>query len=69
MWEDYGDIIRFKGMFGRRDVIMTYSPPDIEKVFRNEGQWPIRRGFDSFAYYRTHVRPDIFSETGGLVTE
>uniref|UniRef100_A0A182K8E3 Cytochrome P450 n=1 Tax=Anopheles christyi TaxID=43041 RepID=A0A182K8E3_9DIPT len=69
MWEDYGDIIRFKGMFGRNDVIMTYSPPDIEKVFRNEGQWPIRRGFDSFAYYRQKVRPDIFSETGGLVTE
>uniref|UniRef100_A0A8W7PEZ2 Cytochrome P450 n=1 Tax=Anopheles coluzzii TaxID=1518534 RepID=A0A8W7PEZ2_ANOCL len=69
MWEDYGDIVRFKGMFGRRDIIMTYSPSDIEKVFRNEGQWPIRRGFDSFTYYRTHVRPDIFSETGGLVTE
>uniref|UniRef100_A0A182TWT1 Uncharacterized protein n=1 Tax=Anopheles melas TaxID=34690 RepID=A0A182TWT1_9DIPT len=69
LWEDYGDIVRFKGMFGRRDIIMTYSPSDIEKVFRNEGQWPIRRGFDSFTYYRTHVRPDIFSETGGLVTE
>lgn len=69
MWEDYGDIVRFRGMFGRNDIIMTYSPPDIEKVFRNEGQWPIRRGFDSFAYYRQKVRPDIFGETGGLVTE
>uniref|UniRef100_A0A182PZ56 Uncharacterized protein n=1 Tax=Anopheles epiroticus TaxID=199890 RepID=A0A182PZ56_9DIPT len=69
LWEDYGDIVRFPGMFGRKDIVMTYSPPDIEKVFRNEGQWPIRRGFDSFAYYRQKVRPDIFSETGGLVTE
>uniref|UniRef100_A0A182Q9W0 Cytochrome P450 n=1 Tax=Anopheles farauti TaxID=69004 RepID=A0A182Q9W0_9DIPT len=69
MWEDYGDIVRFRGMFGRNDIVMTYSPPDIEKVFRNEGQWPIRRGFDSFAYYRQKVRPDVFGETGGLVTE
>ncbi|XP_052899594.1 probable cytochrome P450 12a5, mitochondrial [Anopheles moucheti] len=69
MWADFGDIVRFRGMFGRNDVIMTYSPADIEKVFRTEGQWPVRRGFDSFTYYRQKVRPDIFGETGGLVTE
>ncbi|XP_050079175.1 cytochrome P450 CYP12A2-like [Anopheles maculipalpis] len=69
MWEDFGDIVRFRGMFGKNDVIMTYSPRDIEKVFRTEGQWPIRRGFDSFAYYRQKIRPDVFSETGGLVSE
>ncbi|KFB35469.1 cytochrome P450 CYP12F2 [Anopheles sinensis] len=69
MREDFGDLIRVAGMFGRNDIIMTYRPEDIEKVYRTEGHWPIRRGFDSFTYYRQKVRPDVFGEMGGLVTE
>lgn len=67
--EDFGDIVRFPGMLGRKDVVMTYRPDDFEKLFRTEGQWPIRRGLDTFVQYRKNVRADLFKGLGGLVTE
>lgn len=39
------------------------------QVFRTEGQWPVRTGNETFQYYREKVRPDVFKETGGLVSE
>lgn len=67
--EDYGELVRMPGFFGRRDVLLSFRPDDYETLFRNEGQWPIRRGIDTFAYYRQKVRPDVFKGLGGLVTE
>ncbi|XP_065083608.1 cytochrome P450 CYP12A2-like [Ochlerotatus camptorhynchus] len=67
--EDYGDLVRMPGILGRRDVLLSFRPDDFEMLFRNEGQWPIRRGIDTFVYYRKHVRPDVFKGLGGLVTE
>ncbi|ETN60582.1 cytochrome P450, family 12 [Anopheles darlingi] len=67
--EDYGNIVRIRGMLGKPDVVLTFEPQDFEKVFRTEGTWPVRRGMDTFTYYRTKVRPEIFGESGGLANE
>ncbi|KFB35468.1 cytochrome P450 CYP12F2 [Anopheles sinensis] len=69
MREDYGTIFKMPGMMGRRDMVMSFNPEDFEKVFRTEGVWPMRRGLDSMTYYRQKVRPEVFGELGGLVTE
>lgn len=67
--EDYGNLIRIRGMLGKPDVVLSFEPQDYEKVFRTEGPWPVRRGLDTFTYYRTKVRPEIFGESGGLANE
>lgn len=56
-------------MFGRKDMIMSYDPEVFEKIFRTEGPIPDRMSLETFDYYRKHVRPDLFSKTGGLLTE
>uniref|UniRef100_A0A182T0T9 Uncharacterized protein n=1 Tax=Anopheles maculatus TaxID=74869 RepID=A0A182T0T9_9DIPT len=66
--EEYGDLYRIPGWMGRPDILMSFSPEDFEKIYRTEGQWPVRRSFDCMAYYRQQVRPEIFGETNGLVT-
>ncbi|XP_049548242.1 uncharacterized protein LOC125959463 [Anopheles darlingi] len=67
--DDFGSIIRMPGLMGRRDIVMSFDPEDFEKVFRTEGTWPVRRGLDTMAYYRQKLRPEVFGEMGGLVTE
>lgn len=64
----YGDIFIMPGMFGRSDWVTTFSPKDIEIVFRNEGNWPQRETFGSLTYFRTHIRPDVYGDTLGLVS-
>lgn len=50
-------------------VVFDFNPDDFEKIFREEGQWPIRRGLDTYEYYRTKHRPELFQGIGGLVSE
>uniref|UniRef100_A0A182PZ54 Uncharacterized protein n=1 Tax=Anopheles epiroticus TaxID=199890 RepID=A0A182PZ54_9DIPT len=65
--KQFGDIYRVPAILGRHDVVMTFSPADFEKVFRTEGQQPMRRSFETMSYYRKEVRPELFGEMGGLV--
>uniref|UniRef100_A0A1Q3FMB7 Putative cytochrome p450 12a4 mitochondrial n=1 Tax=Culex tarsalis TaxID=7177 RepID=A0A1Q3FMB7_CULTA len=67
--EDFGDLLVIPGILGRKDTVISYNPDDYQKLFRTEGQWPNRRGLDTFNYYRKHVRPDVFKGMGGLVNE
>lgn len=53
-------------MFGKTDIVFVYAPEDIEKIYRNEGQNPIRQGFDSMVYYRTVYRSDFYKKSLGL---
>lgn len=69
MRADYGDIVRIPGFMGRADTLLTFKPEMFEKVFRTEGPFPQRRGLETFTYYRKKVRPEIFADTGGLLTE
>uniref|UniRef100_A0A182SG32 Cytochrome P450 n=1 Tax=Anopheles maculatus TaxID=74869 RepID=A0A182SG32_9DIPT len=66
--DDYGLLMRIKGMLGRPDIVITFRPEDFEKVFRTEGVWPIRRASETLSYYRQRVRPDVFGELSGLIT-
>jgi cytochrome P450 family 12 len=50
-------------------MTITFNVEDTEKVFRNEGHYPHRRALETLQYYRRQIRPDIYSEFGGLVTE
>lgn len=67
--ETYGDVIKFTGMFGRRDLVITFNPADFEKIYRNEGIWPYRDGLDTLAYHRKVKRADFFGNYIGLVSE
>lgn len=66
---DYGEIVRIPGLLGRGDTIITFNPKMFEKVFRTEGPYPQRRGLETFTHYRKKVRPEVFGETGGLISE
>lgn len=66
---DYGEIVRIPGFLGRGDTLITFNAKMFEKVFRTEGPFPNRRGLETFTYYRKKVRPEIFGETGGLISE
>ncbi|KAH8369685.1 hypothetical protein KR093_000599, partial [Drosophila rubida] len=67
MRKRYGDLFIMPGAFGREDSVITFNSKDIEMVFRNEGVWPQRDGFDSIVYFREKVRPDVFGEKKGLI--
>lgn len=56
-------------MFGKQTLIMSFDPDNIEKVFRTEGVWPVRRGIDTFGHYRKKIRPEVFKGYAGLVSD
>ncbi|EDW18010.1 probable cytochrome P450 12d1 proximal, mitochondrial [Drosophila mojavensis] len=64
----YGNIFIIPGTLGRVDWVATFNTKDIETVFRNEGIWPYRAGFESLVYFREHIRPDVFAERKGLIS-
>lgn len=57
------------GILGREPILLSFDPNDIETTFRNEGQWPERRGLEGLNYYRKTIRPEIYTEYGGLFAE
>lgn len=65
--EEYGNLAKFPGMFGQGDMVFTFDPIEIEKIFRNEGKFPIRRGLDTLVYFRGTHRKDWFEKGAGLV--
>lgn len=69
--KEFGDIVFLPGSstLGRPDMVLCYNPDDIEMVYRNEGQFPFRRAFAVFEYFRKHERPDLFKGKAGLLSE
>ncbi|XP_073820233.1 cytochrome P450 CYP12A2-like [Musca autumnalis] len=65
--DDFGPIIRAQAYMGRPASVITYNPHDFEKVFRNEGIWPIRPGGEAQSYHRSVHRKDFFEGVEGLV--
>lgn len=41
---EYGDLIHIPGLFKAPSMILSYDPKDFEKIFRAEGNMPVRRG-------------------------
>jgi cytochrome P450 family 12 len=66
---EYGDIVKFPGILGQPEILMSYDPNDFEKIFRTDGSMPIRRGLQTLGYYRKEIRPDVFKGVAGLATE
>lgn len=64
--ENYGNLVKIPGLWGDTDKLMCFDPKIYEIIYRTEGVWPFRRGFQTFEYFRKHVRPDVF---GGLIFE
>ncbi|XP_037050618.1 probable cytochrome P450 12b2, mitochondrial [Bradysia coprophila] len=63
---DYGSLMKLPGILGKPDMVVTFDPKYSVIIFRNEGQWPVRRGIDTIDYYRKKIRPDIFKKSAGL---
>lgn len=66
--QEYGNLVKFPGLFGRETILISFDANDIELIFRTEGQYPIRKSMETMAYYRKKIRPDIFN-LGGLGVE
>lgn len=69
LFEKYGSLVRMPGIMDRPEMLFAYDPEDFKKVYRTEGQWPHRRGLETFTYFRKNVRPDLFGNFRGLVDE
>ncbi|XP_026464272.1 cytochrome P450 CYP12A2-like [Ctenocephalides felis] len=67
--QEYGDITILKAFLGQPDIVMLFNPKDFEQVYRNEGQWPHRRDFETFVHFRKKLRTDIYGENAGLLAE
>lgn len=67
--EEYGDVVKLKGVFGKPDFIFVFNPKDIELIFRSEGQWPYRMPLEVLDHFRAKERPDLFQGIGGLLQE
>lgn len=63
---DYGTLTRMPGIFGQKQIVLTFRPEDIETVFRTEGKFPYRRPFESMEYFRKKQRPDLYPAGAGL---
>ncbi|XP_032589533.1 probable cytochrome P450 12e1, mitochondrial [Drosophila mojavensis] len=63
----YGDIFRMPGVAGN-DVVITLNPVDYATIFRNEGQYPYRRSFETMDYFKRVHRRDIFEGADGLTS-
>lgn len=70
MWADeYGPIIKLPATMVKPPILMISDPNDFELVFRNEGVWPTRVGIATFDHYRKDLRPDVFKNMGGLLSD
>lgn len=69
MNEKYGKVCRIPAMFGRPPMVFTFDPILSQKIYSADGAWPFRRGVETFDYYRTKVRPEVFNDMGGLVSD
>lgn len=69
MRDEFGDIIVIPAMFGKPQFTTIFNITDIEKLFRFEGQFPYRRSLETLTHYRKNIRPDIYHESGDLISE
>ena len=66
---EYGDVVHLPGSFGKKGIVFLFNPKDIETMFRNDGQWPYRRGMEVLNDFRTNERPDLFQGLAGVLQE
>lgn len=69
MYQEYGEIVKIGKVPGRNDMLLLFNPESFDKVFRNEGAWPLRMLLGSVQYFRRKVRSDFFQGYEGIVNE
>ncbi|XP_061706531.1 cytochrome P450 CYP12A2-like [Cydia pomonella] len=52
LYQLYGPIVRFDGVFGGQAMIQLFHPEAIEHVLRSEEPMPLRPGLQTLEYYR-----------------
>lgn len=67
--QEYGDVVKFPEMLGKKPFVFLFDADQVEKVYRNEGQYPYRKGFEFFEEFRRNSRPEIFNGMSGLTQE
>ncbi|XP_037953502.1 cytochrome P450 CYP12A2-like [Teleopsis dalmanni] len=65
--EDYGEMFVMPAMLGRKAFLITNNPEHFERVFRNEGIWPIRPGSEALRYHREKYRAEFYQDIEGLI--
>ncbi|XP_055902865.1 probable cytochrome P450 12a5, mitochondrial [Eupeodes corollae] len=65
--KELGELFVVPGIFRRSDILMVLNPDHIEKIYRTEGIWPGRDGFETVAYFRNVLKKDFFGDTSGLI--
>jgi cytochrome P450 family 12 len=65
----YGNIVKLSNLHGRNDIVFLFDTADIEKVYRNEGIWPVRPQLKCLTYYRKVTRKDVFGDVGDVLVE
>ncbi|XP_017037604.1 probable cytochrome P450 12c1, mitochondrial [Drosophila kikkawai] len=64
--KQFGEICMIPGLFGMPSTVIAFNAETFEKVFRTEGQWPVRGGAEPVLHYREN-RPDgFFKDCVGL---
>lgn len=64
--DQYGDLVRLRGLKVRKDIVYCFNPQDIETVYRNEGPTPVRESLPLLKYYRLEMRKDLYQGFGGV---
>ncbi|XP_055847822.1 cytochrome P450 CYP12A2-like [Episyrphus balteatus] len=63
----YGDLVRVPGVFGKKDILLSFNPDDFRAAIRSEGIWPKRRLLETLTYHRKVHRKDEFDDGVGLL--
>ncbi|XP_045612773.2 probable cytochrome P450 49a1 [Procambarus clarkii] len=63
LFEEYGPVVRIAKLAGDVDMVMVFQPEDTRRIFKAEGQYPVRPGLDILKHYRSR-RPQWFTSPG-----
>ncbi|KAH8296842.1 hypothetical protein KR054_011955 [Drosophila jambulina] len=64
--KQFGDICMVPGLFGMPSTVIAFNAETFEKVFRTEGQWPVRGGSEPVLHYRKKRADGFFNDCVGL---
>ncbi|XP_043646329.1 probable cytochrome P450 12c1, mitochondrial [Drosophila teissieri] len=64
--KQFGDICLIPGLFGMPTTVFSFNVKTFERVYRTEGQWPVRGGAEPVLHYRSKRKDEFFKDCVGL---
>uniref|UniRef100_A0A6P4EVS9 Probable cytochrome P450 12c1, mitochondrial n=1 Tax=Drosophila rhopaloa TaxID=1041015 RepID=A0A6P4EVS9_DRORH len=64
--KQFGDICLIPGLFGMPSTVFSFNAETFERVYRTEGQWPVRGGAEPVLHYRDNRNDGFFKDCVGL---